>query len=313
MSLEHYVTLLDSLFLPQGVTLHQSMERHVGRYTLWILCVDEYAYQILSRLALPNVRLLSLLDLETPELVNVKHSRSRGEYCWTLTPYAPRFVFEQDSSIQRVTYIDADIWFRKSPDAIFSELDASRKHVLITEHAFSPAYDFSEPNGIYCVQFITFDRKGGEAVRKWWEEKCIEWCYARVEDGKFGDQKYLEAWVRMFEDDVHVLRDKSLALGPWNASRFPFSEGVFYHFHQLRIMASGRVLLGNYPLPSPLIKYVYRPYLKEMKASILTIEQCGGRVLPQVNGRRLLGRCRLLLANLSSLLGVIFSPNTLKM
>ncbi|MEZ5555447.1 hypothetical protein [Haliea sp.] len=311
--MEHYVTLLDSLFLPQVVTLHQSMERHAGQYSLWILCVDEEAHQVLSSLALSNVRLLKLSDLETPELLSVKHKRSRGEYCWTLTPYAPRFVFEHDSSVQRVTYIDADIWFRKPPDAIFSELDESRKSVLITEHAFSPAFDLSEPNGIYCVQFITFDRYGGEKVRKWWEERCIEWCYARVEDGKFGDQKYLEAWVSMFFSDVHVLRDKSLALGPWNASRFPFSEGIFYHFHQLRLTASGRVLVGKFPLPAPLIKYVYRPYLREMKASIAMIEQCGGKVLPQVNGPKLLGSIRLSLANLISLFGVIFSRSTLKM
>jgi hypothetical protein len=34
--MEHYVTLFDSLFLPQGLALHMSMERHAGVYTLWI-------------------------------------------------------------------------------------------------------------------------------------------------------------------------------------------------------------------------------------------------------------------------------------
>ena len=35
---------LDSLFLPQGLALHMSMERHVKDYTLWILCVDDEAH-----------------------------------------------------------------------------------------------------------------------------------------------------------------------------------------------------------------------------------------------------------------------------
>ena len=50
--MEHYVTLFDSLFLPQGLALHISMERHLKDYTLWILCVDDQAHEILSKLNL---------------------------------------------------------------------------------------------------------------------------------------------------------------------------------------------------------------------------------------------------------------------
>ena len=87
--MEHYVTLFDSFFLPQGLALHRSMERHVSPYTLWILCVDDKAHEVLSLLSLPNVRLLKLSDLETPDLLRVKPARSIAEYCWTLTPFAP--------------------------------------------------------------------------------------------------------------------------------------------------------------------------------------------------------------------------------
>ena len=31
--MEHFVTLFDSLFLPQGLALHMSMERHAGKAT----------------------------------------------------------------------------------------------------------------------------------------------------------------------------------------------------------------------------------------------------------------------------------------
>ena len=48
--MEHFVTLLDSLFLPQGIALHRSMERHIDKYQLWILCVDDEAYEILNKL-----------------------------------------------------------------------------------------------------------------------------------------------------------------------------------------------------------------------------------------------------------------------
>ena len=72
--MEHFVTLFDSLFLPQGLALHMSMERHVKNYTLWILCVDDEAHAVLTKLQLPNVRLLQLSKLETEDLLLDPHS-----------------------------------------------------------------------------------------------------------------------------------------------------------------------------------------------------------------------------------------------
>lgn len=280
--MEHYVTLFDSLFLPQGLALHKSMERHVGDYTLWILCVDDDAHDVLTRLDLPRIRLLKLSSIETPELLAVKPGRGKGEYCWTLTPFAPRFVFEADAEVSRVTYLDADIWFRKSPAPIFREFDLSGKQALITEHSYAPEYDYSAINGQYCVQFMTFTRGGGELVRKWWEERCVEWCFDRFEDGKFGDQKYLDDWPTRFEGLVHVLERQEWTLAPWNASRYPYNQGVFYHFQGLRIQEGRKFDLGPIELPRPLIENVYEPYLNDMIDGIGMLKELGVGVRPQI-------------------------------
>ena len=186
--MQNFVTLFDSLYLPQGLNLYQSMQRHIQSFTLWILCIDDVTFDVLHALKLSNIRLLKLSDLETAELKAVKSSRTKAEYCWTLTPFAPRFVFEANTSINQVTYIDADLWFRKSPLDVFEEFEASGKSVLITDHAYAPEYDQSATSGQYCVQFMVFTRGRGEVVRKWWEERCIEWCYARFENGLFGER-----------------------------------------------------------------------------------------------------------------------------
>lgn len=273
--MEHYVTLFDSLFLPQGLALHMSMERHVKDYTLWILCVDDETHEVLAKLNLPNVRLLQLSKLETDELLRVKPTRTKGEYCWTLTPFTPKFVFEADESVKRVTYLDADLWFRKHPAPIFEEFEGTEKQVLITDHAYAPEYDQSATSGQYCVQFITFTRKGGEVVRKWWEERCIEWCYARLEDGKFGDQKYLDAWPLLFRDQVHVLANKELLLAPWNASRYPYGNSVAYHFHGLRILNKTKVLRTSniFDIPYQVHKEIYDRYLQELAMAICLLEK----------------------------------------
>jgi hypothetical protein len=283
--MENYVTLFDRLFLPQGLALQRSMERHAGPYTLWILCMDDEALEALKKLNLPHVRLLQLSALETEALVQIKSGRTKREYCWTLTPFALRYVFDADPSLPRVTYLDADMWFRKNPAVIFRELEASGKHVLITDHCYAPEYDYSATSGQYCVQFMTFIRAASEPVRKWWQDRCLEWCHARFENGKYGDQKYLDDWPERFPEHVHVLADKELLLAPWNATRFPYGHSVCWHFHMLRIVISScrriRVDCGPYPLPLPLRQYVYQGYLKDLGAAMAQMAQHGLEITGQ--------------------------------
>ncbi len=267
--MEHYVTLFDSLFLPQGLALHTSLEKYAGNYTLWVLCMDDLAHQVLSKLNKPNIRLIALSEIETPELLAVKADRTIAEYCWTLTPFTPKLVFEQDDSVQRITYLDADVFFLADVTPIFDEFEASEKAVLITEHAYSPEYDQSATSGRFCVQFMTFQRNKSEIVRSWWEKRCLEWCFARMEDDKFGDQKYLDCWPDKFADDVHILQKQEWMLAPWNATRFPYGEGKIYHFHGLRILNANKVNIGAYSLPiHSLQKYVYGDYLRVLKQVI---------------------------------------------
>ena len=277
--MEHYVTLFDSLFLPQGLALHMSMERNAGIYTLWILCLDDEVHDALTKLELPNVRLLQLSKLETPELLAIKPTRSKVEYCWTLTPFTSRFVFEMDTTVSRVTYLDADMWFRKNPVQIFHEFEASGKKVLITDHGYAPEHDQSATSGQYCVQFMTFTRDGSETVRKWWEDRCIEWCFSRFEDGKFGDQKYLDDWPTRFANSVHVLSNRELTLAPWNATRFPYNNSVTWHFHSLRISLSSRkslvVTYGSYMLPKCTRENVYQLYCVDLRTAIMRMQNIG--------------------------------------
>lgn len=286
--MEHYVTLFDRFFLPQALALHASMERHCAPYHLWMICVDEDAFLILQKFDLPNSTALNLTNIETASLKEVKSGRTRGEYCWTLTPFAPRFVFEADPDIARVTYIDADLWFRKSPGPIFAEFEKSGAHVLITDHGYTPEYDQSETSGQYCVQFMTFNRHGSEHVRQWWEDRCIEWCFARFEDGKFGDQKYLDDWPKRFENDVHVLRHEAWTLAPWNAARFPYSQSIFFHFHGLRLAPRGLLDFGSiYPLPPVVVRKVYGPYVADLKIAITRLRLAGCEPAPQIRYPRL--------------------------
>lgn len=280
--MEHYVTLFDSLFLPQGLALHASLQRHAGAHMLWVLCMDEAARQALERLALPNLRTIPLAEAETDALRAVKPGRSPGEYCWTLTPFTPRLVFDRAPDARRVTYLDADTWLCRDPAELFAEFDASGKAVQITEHGYAADHEKATGPGRFCVQFITFVRDRGEGVRRWWEERCVEWCFARYEDGRFGDQKYLDDWPTRFAAEVHVLQRLQLTQAPWNCTRFPAGEAVLYHFHGLRLLDGGRVQLTvGYTLPPATRTDLYAPYLADLRDAVARLRAAGVTIRPQ--------------------------------
>jgi hypothetical protein len=199
-------------------------------------------------------------------------------------------VFQADLSVNRVTYLDADLWFRKNPVEIFDEFESSGKAVLITDHAYSAEYDQSSSAGRFCVQFMIFERLGGELVRRWWEDRCLEWCFARHEDGKFGDQKYLDDWPIRFKEYVHVLANKELMLAPWNANRFPYGNSVIWHFHSLRICSESgdkfQVIVGEYDLPKNTYSNVYEPYILELQNITRNLLSSGFDVKRQALARK---------------------------
>jgi hypothetical protein len=174
--------------------------------------------------------------------------------------------------------LDADLFFFSSANKLIDEMGTSS--VLITDHRYTTKYDQSKTNGKYCVQFVTFksDEKGLE-VLNWWKQACIEWCYDRYEDGKFGDQKYLDDWPKRFAG-IYDLPNEGAGLAPWNIQQYEIVSNepllvrsrttlqdwpvVFYHFHWLRFLSSKRVDMGTYMLSSKVKEVFYHRYVKKL-------------------------------------------------
>ena len=279
----NFVTLFDSLFLPQAVALYRSLERHCQQFTLWAITMDKEAQEVLGRLELQHLKIIPLVDIETEGLLGVKQSRTRGEYCWTVTPFAPAAVFDSDPTIDCVTYLDADLWFTKSPSHLIDPFLSGDASVMITEHAYAPWRDLTTTSGRFCVQFISYRRVGSSEVVEWWQDRCIEWCFARVEGGRFGDQKYLDDWPERFGQLIQIAHPNSACQGPWNCERFPYSEAVFYHFHGLRLAKQGRIALGANVIPVPTWDNIYLPYLEDLRTAISDLSQFGFTPRPQID------------------------------
>jgi hypothetical protein len=274
--MRHFVTHFDINYAPQGLSLLQSLRRHVGNFVLWVVCLDEETHRLLSQIDALEVRLLSLKALETEPLRSIKSNRSAVEYYWTLTPFLPTFVFDADETVSQVTYLDADTYLLGDPAPSFEQLAESGGSVLITEHAYDARYDQTDTSGRFCVQFIIFNRARSQTILDSWQEQCLEWCFALQEPGRFGDQMYLDSWPTRFPRDVVVARNPAWFLAPWNAARFGYGDAILYHFHGLKLLTKDRLQLTTYYfLPDELMRRVYEPYRQDFRQSLRVVREAG--------------------------------------
>ncbi|MCZ6874425.1 MAG: glycosyl transferase, partial [bacterium] len=213
--------------------------------------MDENCYEILSRLALPEINVIRLEEFEKAdnELLAAKQNRSRIEYYFTCTPSLPIYVFKDCGEADVVTYLDADLYFFSDPHELYAEFDGNS--IGIIEHRFAPKLRHWHQYGIYNVGWVMFRRgENAMACLQWWRQRCIEWCYDQVEADRFADQKYLNCWPKKFQQ-VAVLQHKGANLAPWNLENYEIrwrddeisvddQPLIFFHFHNLKHL-QGRI------------------------------------------------------------------------
>jgi hypothetical protein len=277
-------TLFDSNYLVKAVAMHGSLMEVGADFHLTAFCFDDEARRLLGELRLPHLTTVSLAELERfdPELAGVKADRTPTEYCWTATPALPRYMLATRPEIDEVTYLDADLLFFSDPEPLFAEM--GDESVLITPHRYAPEYAHLIENGVYNVQFMVFRRdERGTTALEWWHDRCIEWCYYRLEDGKLGDQKYLDDWPERFPG-VHVLRHKGGGLAPWNATQYAVHRRdeqvfvdedplVFFHYHRVGVRERGRHdwRPPGFRVPADVRRLVYGPYLAALDTALARI------------------------------------------
>lgn len=277
-----FCTLFNSLYLSRGLAMYRSLEKHCPNFHLYIFAFDDRCWETLSNLKLKHATIISLREFEDDELLLVKSSRTAGEYCWTCTPSTVRYAI-RTFGLDACTYLDADLLFFADPAALLEEM--GDRSVLITAHRYTPEYDQTVVSGKYCVQFVCFkNTEEGMQTLEWWRNACLEWCFNRVEEGRFGDQKYLDDWTARFKG-VHELLGLGGGVAPWNVQQYDFEYRgalmygreistsvdfpvVFYHYHSFKYAESNAfVPASGYYLSSNDLHFLYKPYIKALKAA----------------------------------------------
>lgn len=290
-----FCTLFNSTYLSRGVAMYHSLEQQCANFHLYVFAFDEHCYDTLRELGLKHATIISLQEFENEQLLAVKTERTAGEYCWTCASSTIKYAIE-NYGLDHCTYVDADLLFFNDPTLLYNEM--GDKSVMITEHRYTPCYDQSATSGIYCVQFMTFkNTDAGMEVLNWWVDACLDWCFNRVEDGKFGDQKYLDDWAERFST-VHILQHLGGGVAPWNVQQYTFKKRfgkvrgeelatgtrfdlVFYHYHGFHYTHNNAYNLSHqsYFLSGNLINSVYAPYVKALAVAKKSIKRMNAAVV----------------------------------
>ena len=308
MTKRYFCTLFDSNYLLKGVAMLRSLARCCPQAHVYVLCMDARTQRILTELELPHIECIALPDLEDEALLAAKKERGVAEYCWTLSPCLPWYVLQNNLHVDFITYLDSDLLFYSSVENLFDEIgDAS---IAIIEHRFSPRLQDREVNGRFCVEWVSFRRNDeGMACLSRWREQCIEWCFYRLEEGRMGDQKYLDEWPGLYSS-LHILQHPGAGIAPWNYSQYHFAVDVngqitvdgapliFYHFHQFQLLDDGSFdrLSVFYTAECKEPADVYEAYESQLNIALNDVrvvepDFSGGlRPLAQIAGRRWLQR-----------------------
>ncbi len=135
--------------------------------------------------------------------------------------------------------------------------------------------------GLFNVAWITYRRCAeGLACLNAYKADCTAWCYDRVEDGRFGDQKYLDAWPSRYPN-LKIIEHKGFNLAIWNIHNYIMRvrDGivmidddplVFYHFASTQLLPDGSVEVlvlsgGSSRSKAVLLEHVLRPYQRRLQ------------------------------------------------
>jgi hypothetical protein len=277
--MNNFCTLFDSGYIARGLALVDSLNEYCSPCRIFILCMDDEVGVLLGRLETPNIIPVRLTDLEREDkpLADAKATRNTVEYYFTCKASLVRYVLAKNTEYERITYLDADLFFFSDPSQLNKEIVESS--VAVIEHRFSPGNQRLYKYGRFNAGWLSVrnDETGHRCI-EWWRKRCLEWCNDYVDGDRYADQKYMDKFPELFS--AKIVGNIGANLAPWNIGNYTLSyhggkifvDGqpvIFYHFQGVKrlfgpLTESG---LGPYrqQLASIARDYLYIPYLEKWR------------------------------------------------
>ncbi len=213
----NFCTLFDKGFISKGMVLINSIRETHKDYSIFIVALDEYTFDFLTRLSDSNINLvkLSAVENEYNYLKEIKKTRRKGDYYLTLKPHCIDYIITNYQFLDHLAYVDSDMMFFSTLNPVLQEL--ADKSILVTSHNFSKEHIDKELYGKFNGGFLLVkNNETSISCLNWWCERCTEWCFDYIEGDKFTDQKYMEKFPILYPNEVVVSKLIGLNLAGYN-------------------------------------------------------------------------------------------------
>ena len=231
--MKHFCTIITANYLPYAKQLYTCIsENFSGSIVLHTLIsdADTNSVEQLGAQTNPNIECYSEQDLkgEMADAFRQKYAETNMDaYRWSMKTVFMKQLF-QKPDIEKLIYVDSDIFFVENGDFLFDMLSDYR--FLITPHwrcATNPESDMENFqlnfwDGIYNAGFIGANKDSIE-ILDFWGKCCLAVCEKNRPAGFYVDQKYLDILPSRFEG-IGVVRHKGCNLAGWNIIECPRSQ-----------------------------------------------------------------------------------------
>jgi hypothetical protein len=288
------LTICSANYLAHAKVLGDSLARSNPDYQFVIGLVDRVPAEINLAGWLPY-EVIPVTDLGIPEFPAMAEKYDIVELNTAVKPFYLEFLYQRNSAVKTVMYLDPDILVLGSFKALSEKLHGN--NIVLTPHCCT--YDNSARNfnyeivmllyGIYNLGFIATARSETTfAFLKWWQKRLVDHCYYRAGSGMFVDQLWV-ALAPLYFDGVYVEKDPGYNMCYWNhfERRLSHHENgyrvngkhdlVFYHFSSYNPHNPGAITKASQPTATfaerPDLQPLYDDYAKRLFAAGFALVQ----------------------------------------
>jgi hypothetical protein len=263
--------MFDTKYSTIGWMCASSIRQHCPYTQIYVMCLDENVHDESRYFAekLGNLTALRLYELEaaSPMLIKARQDRLWPEYVQTVKVFIPRYIFERYNA-EALFYCDADSLFWTGPQLVADVL--GEHSFMAVSHEIEPRPPQGTFNGGF---FACREDDKARSLLTWWEDRVVEWCYWRPDDGRFADQGYLN----IIEDDPHRFRGAGVCTHPginlahWNMRKHKvekIGDGVFVDgeplitFHYQDVNKQD----GTHPQHGGVFDHIYDVYVERYRS-----------------------------------------------
>ncbi len=311
----HFYTSININYLPKARILAKSVKEFCPDSKFSLVFSDVMPQEIdPEKEPFDEIITIDKLDLPVLNLNFWIYKHTVVELCTAVKGQA--LVKFLDTGSDKVVYLDPDIAVFQSLDTLDKLLD--QNDIILTPHITCPeksiqgvrdnemsalkhgAFNF----GFYAVR----NTENGKNFAYWWRDRLADFCYDKIPDGLFTDQKWGDLVPGLF-DGVYIWKDPGCNVATWNISNRKITktnEGKylvngrplkFYHFSGFdsgsQAMMLDRYSDGNLALYELRKWYIDRQEQEEQKI----YEKYPSKYNYYDNGERIKPEERILLRN----------------